>query len=90
LLYVLILYGDRDDVARAEVMSSETAAGAVEQAHRTALAAPGYLGYELWHAGTKVATHFFRPRARKQPLMPPDGQQGSHHLRLHPSAVQFS
>jgi hypothetical protein len=88
LLYVLILYDERDDVRRAEVISSETEAGAVEQAHRTAVAAPGFNGYELWHGGQKIAAHFFRPRQRR-PLMPPDGQQGSTHLPLNPAAAQF-
>lgn len=90
MLYVLILYNDRDDVGRAEVVSSETEAGAVEQAHRTALAAPGYTGYELWYAGRKVASHFFTNRPRPRPLMPPDGQQSSHHLRLWSASVQRS
>ncbi len=89
MLYVLILYDERDDVRRAEVLSCETEPGAVEQAHRTALAAPGFNGYEMWHGGSKVASHFFKPRRRPQPLMPPDGQQGSDHMRVHPSAVQF-
>ena len=87
MLYVLILYNERDDVGRAEVISSETEPGAVEQAHRTALT--GFNGYELWHGGLRVASHFFKPRRRPQPLMPPDGQQGGNHLRIHPSAVQF-
>ena len=88
-MYVLILYDERDDVRRAEALTCETESEAVEQAHRMALAAPGYNGYELWFGGKKVASHFFRPRPRPRPLMPPDGQQGSHHLRLHPSAVQL-
>ena len=89
MLYVLILYDERDDVRRAEVLSSETDPGAVEQAHRVALVGPGFNGYELWRGGQKVASPFFNPPQRPRPLMPPDGQQGSHHLRVHPSAVQF-
>lgn len=34
LLYVVILYDERDDVRRAEVLSALTEAGAVEQAPR--------------------------------------------------------
>ena len=88
MLYVLILYDGRDDVRRAEVLSNESESGAVEQAHRTALAAPGYNGYELWHSGHKVASHFFQPR-QSRTLAPPEGQQGGHHLRDDPAADQF-
>lgn len=90
LLYVVILYDERDDVRRAEVLSTETEAGAVEQAHRIALAAPGYNGYELWHGGQKVAAHFFKPRRRAGSVMPPDDQQGGRHIRYYPQAIHLS
>ena len=84
------MYDERDDVRRAEVLSAETEAGAVEQAHRVALAAPGYLGYELWFSGKKVAEHFFKPRPRAMPTMPPEGQQGGFHPRYYPQTIQLS
>jgi hypothetical protein len=84
----VILYDDRDGVRRADVLSSETEPGAVEQAHRIAVSEPTYNGYELWQSGRKIAAHFFKPRPRPT-LMPPDGQQGSHHLRLYPSSLQI-
>ena len=90
LLYVVILYDERDDVRRAEVLSVETEAGAVEQAHRVALASPGYNGYELWHGGNKVAAHFFKPRKRVGPALPPEGQQGGYHARTYLQAIQLS
>ena len=90
LLYVAILYDERDDVRRAEVLSAETEAGAVEQAHRIALAAPGYNGYELWLGGKKVAGHFFKARKRVGPAMGPEDQQGGRHIRYYPQAIQLS
>jgi hypothetical protein len=70
------------------VLSNETEAGAIEAAHRTALA--GFNGYELWSAGTKVAAHFFNPRPSQRPPMPPDGQQGGHRVPFRSNAVQMS
>jgi hypothetical protein len=89
LLYVVIMYDERNDVRRAEVLSAETEAGAIEQAHRIALAAPGYNGYELWLGGRKVAGHFFKPR-RPGAAMPPEDQQGGYHVRYYPQTIQLS